>query len=55
MKTTNAKRFSVKVKGIPKDEVDSALETLLNSFEVVSVVIRKQSREGKGAEGGDSC
>jgi len=55
MKKTSLKRFSVSLKGVPKDEVDSALETLLNSFEVVSVVIRKQSREGKGAEGGDSC
>jgi len=49
------KRFSVSVKGIPKDEVENALEMLLNSFNVVSVVIRKQAHKGDGAEGGGLC
>jgi len=49
------KRFSVSLKGVPKDEVENALGTLLNSFNVVSVVIRKQARKGDGAEGDGSC
>ena len=67
MEKTSLKRFSVSLKGVPKDEVENALGTLLNSFNVVSVVIRKQARKeydipiipvrkqarkGDGAEGG---
>ena len=55
MEKTSLKRFSVSLKGVPKDEVENALGTLLNSFNVVSVVIRKQARKGDGAEGDGSC
>jgi len=36
----------ISVKGIPSEELESALHSLLNTFDVLSVVIRKQGRGG---------
>ena len=61
------KRFSVSLKGVPKDELEVALRVLTRSFEVLAVavrehdpeiydipieLVRKQARKGDGAEGG---
>jgi len=45
MSKTNSGAFTVKVKAVPKNELESALRVLLRSFEVNSIVIRK-SEEG---------
>lgn len=39
-------RFSVSVKDIPKEELETALCVLLRSFNVCSLLIQKHSRGG---------
>ena len=39
------KRFSVSVKNIPEDELETALRVLTRSFNICSMVIRKSGGE----------
>ena len=38
------RRYSVSIKDIPKDELESTLNVLIRSFNVISVVIRRKGR-----------
>lgn len=41
----NGDGFKLSLKGIPQDEVDTALRVLLRSFNVISIIIRKSGSE----------
>ena len=47
MSDNDLKRFSVSLQGVPEEEVDNALQTLLKSFNCISLVVR---RRGSGEE-----
>ena len=45
-------RFSVSVKDIPEDELESALRVLTRSFNICSMVIRRRGGSGTGGSYG---